>query len=228
MSDLYAFDNESDFRRVGKAVKVVEKINTGGGQGRTHVKQDATYAKITELITADDDDNTGKQAKGVEVYFDGATFDYIQISTNPIIYDDDESLKPDADVFATTNITGKTAMAVGDVVKISHYPNLSETSDWLVEETGAGQSTFALCTITAEKSSSEFNVTVKLGNPNATSPDELPTGILFLNYATTNAIAIGGQIMAIVYPSETEGVKFDCFPIETLYNLVAAPEDDEE
>lgn len=228
MSDLYAFNSENDLKRVGAAVKVVEKINTGGGQGRTHVKQAAIYAKITSLVAVENEENAGKQAKGIEVFFDGETYTHVQVSTNPIVYDHDTALEDNADVFATSNITGKTAMTVGDVVKIAHYPNLSETSDWIVEETG-GQSNFALCTITAQgDTNKQFRVDVKLGNPNTTTEGELPKGILYLNYATTNAVAVGAQLMALIYPSTTEEITYDCFPIETLMNLVALPEEPEE
>jgi len=82
---------------------------------------------------------------------------------------------------------------------------------------------FGLCTITAEGANDQqFLVDVVLGNPNDAGPSV--KGILYLNYATTNAIAIGGQLMAITYASSVENIVLDCFPIETLYNLVALPE----
>jgi len=93
---------------------------------------------------------------------------------------------------------------------------------------GAAGSNFALCTITSEISSSKFAVDVKIGNPNEATSGSLPKGHLYLNYATTNAVAVGAQLMAIFYPSTAEGVEYDCFPIETLYNLVAPPEEEEE
>lgn len=142
MSKLYAFNNESDFNRTTAAVKIVEKIHSTGMQAPTHVKQDATYAKITELVSGSDD----KEAKGAEVFFDGSTKDFSLISTDPIIYDNDASLEDGATVFSTTNISSKTAMAVDDIVKIAHYPNLSETSDWLVEETGGGVRAYVVIT----------------------------------------------------------------------------------
>lgn len=142
MSKLYAYDNERDFRRVGAAVKIVEKVHSTGMQSSTHVKQDATYAKITELVSGSDD----KEAKATEVFFDGSSKDFSEISTDPIVYDNDASLEDDATVFSTTNISSKTAMAVDDIVKIAHYPNLSDTSDWLVEETGGSARAYVVIT----------------------------------------------------------------------------------
>lgn len=92
---------------------------------------------------------------------------------------------------------------------------------------GGGSSNFALCTITSEISSSKFAVDVKLGNPNTPTSGSLPKGHLYLNYATTNAVAVGAQLMALVYPGTSSGIEYDCFPIETLYNLIAPPEEEE-
>lgn len=94
---------------------------------------------------------------------------------------------------------------------------------------GGDETKFGLCTITEEKTESLFAVDVVLGNPNDSENTEVISGLLYLNYATTNAIAIGAQIMAITYsstatPEEGEDpVSLDCYPIETLYNLIAPP-----
>lgn len=88
--------------------------------------------------------------------------------------------------------------------------------------TGGGTE-FGLCTITAENSPIQFAVDVVVGNPNDGA--DPVKGILYLNYATTNAIAIGAQIMTIIYSSTVTDIIYDCFPVETLYNLVALPEE---
>lgn len=187
MSDrFYAYDNESDFRRVGAAVKIVERVHSTGMQSSTHVKQDATYAKITELVITSGDDK-GKEAKGVEVIFDGVTFDYIAITEDPIVYNNDASLEDDATVFSTTNITSKTAMAVDDIVKIAHYPNLSDTSDWLVEETGGSARAYVV--ITAVTSASVYVGNVLKGPGQATITS---TGVAIQVFgAEENPLSIG-------------------------------------
>lgn len=96
---------------------------------------------------------------------------------------------------------------------------------------GGGAGNTALCTILSKGANeNQFNVSVKIGNPNAAATGSLPKGILYFNYATTNGIAIGGDILAVTFPSisGTEGVKFDCFAIETVMNLVAPPDEEEE
>jgi hypothetical protein len=226
MKKLYAVDNLRDFKRIGSAVIEVEKINGGGKPLSQRVMQTAIYAKITSLINTATEADEGKEAKGVEVVFNGSGYSFGEVSEDPLLYDADMLDSKDATVFTRNNISSKTAMAVDDIVKISHYPNLSETSDWLVEETGGAGNT-ALCTVLSERADpNEFNVSVKVGNPNAAATGTLPTGILYLNYATTNALAVGGNILAVTYPtiSGVSGVTFDCFAIETIYNLVAPPE----
>lgn len=92
-----------------------------------------------------------------------------------------------------------------------------------------GEGVPATCTIVSEASPNQYNVTVQVGNPNASAVEPLPVGILFLNYATTNALALGGVLFAIVYPSISGPAgTFDCFAIETLMNLVAPPEPEPE
>jgi len=100
-----------------------------------------------------------------------------------------------------------------------------------------GGTIFGLCTITGEneeKPNKEYFVNVREGNPNDPAPTELPKGVLYLNYSTTNPVSIGAQIMAILYDSTKEVPEgedpiytYDCFPIETLYNLVSPPEEEE-
>ena len=184
---VYGFNSESDIRRIGAAVKVVEKIHSTGMQAPTHVKQDATYAIITELIDGSSEDDNGKQAKGTEVYFDGATFDYIAITVDPIVYDNDASLEDGATVFATSNITGKSAMAVGDVVNISHYPNLSETSDWVVNEGGSGVRAYVVITSSASASTYTGNV---LKGPGQSSIVKTSVSIKVFG-ATENPLSVG-------------------------------------
>lgn len=143
MSDkLYGFNSESDIRRIGAAVKIVEKIHSTSSQRSGNVRQDAVFAKITALVSGSDD----KEATGIEVLFDGSTKDYIEKTSNPIIYDSDAASEADASIFSRKNISSKTAMAVDDIVKIAHYPNLSDTSDWLVEETGGSARAYVVIT----------------------------------------------------------------------------------
>lgn len=111
---------------------------------------------------------------------------------------------------------------------------------------GTGKGTeFGLCTITEEgENDKEYLVDVVVGNPQITvetppEPDDVIKGVLYLNYATTNAVAVGAQIFTILYattkelPPPVEGEEpdklptYDCIPMETLYNLVALPEEEE-
>jgi len=90
--------------------------------------------------------------------------------------------------------------------------------------TGGGTE-FGLCTITGDGANDQqYLVSVILGNPNDGA--DPVTGILFLNNATVNPVSTGAQIMAITYPSTTEGTTLDCFPVETIYNLVTPPDEE--
>lgn len=179
---VYAFSNESDFRRVGAAVKIVEKIHSTGMQAPTHVKQDATYAKITALVSGSDD----KEATGTEVFFNGATKDFSEITTDPIVYDDDASQEDGATVFSTSNISSKTAMAVDDIVKIASYPNLSDTSDWLVEETGGSARAYVVITAVTDAANYIGDILTGPGG------DVVTAGVSIVVFgATENPLSIG-------------------------------------
>lgn len=90
---------------------------------------------------------------------------------------------------------------------------------------GGGGTEFGLCTITGDGANDQqYLVNVVLGNPNDNA--DPVTGILFLNNATVNPVSVGAQIMAITYSSTTENISLDCFPVETIYNLVTPPDEE--
>lgn len=231
MSTVYGFNKKEDLERVLRMVDNFEAGQSRSVISPSHVRQEAKYAKIlTVFNNSGNAEHDNKEATGVEVIWDKTKFEFKVVDTNPVSYDNDALSSSDATVFSTNNITSKTAMAVDDIVLLQQYPHLSDTSGWLVVETGGGGGTeFGLCTITATGANDkQFKVDVVLGNPNDNAAPV--KGILFLNYATTNAVAIGAQIMAITYPSTVtpeegeDALAVDCFPVETLYNLVALPE----
>jgi hypothetical protein len=97
---------------------------------------------------------------------------------------------------------------------------------WSIQPAGEVSTNIYLCTITADNGGSKYNVDVTVGNPLLIGTVDPSKGILHLTYSTTDPVAIGASIMAIVYPNTTnEAIKFDCFPIETTMNLVALPEE---
>lgn len=134
MSDIIAFNSDEDFDRVMRAVRFFETQYRGMIQSNSAPDQTGIYAKVTELITDTDD----KEAKAVQVQFDDATKDFIAIDESPYIFDNTELDSAGATAFTTTNIVSKNAMAVDQVYLLQYYPYASETSDWLVVETGGG------------------------------------------------------------------------------------------
>lgn len=231
MNTVYGFDKKEDLERVLRMVAESENSQSRSVVSPSHVRQEAKYAKIlTILNNSGNAEHDNKEATAVEAVWDKTNFEFKVVETNPVSYDDEGLKDSAATVFSTNNITSKSAMAVNDIVLLQQYPHLSETSGWLVVETGGGAE-FGLCTITAMgDNNKEYKVNVQVGNPKLTPAAELPKGILYLDFATTNAVAIGGKIQAILYPSTKPTVEppnaltYDCIAIETLYNLITPPE----
>lgn len=106
-----------------------------------NVSRDAVYAKVLVPIeTTEGEPDHKKEATAVEVVFDFNTYTFAVKATNPVRYENDNLDSADATIFDTTNISSKSALAAGQIVELQHYPNLSETSDWLVVEGGGGAS----------------------------------------------------------------------------------------
>jgi len=224
MSTVYGFNSQNDVDRLLHMLADYKGNQSHSQVTPSSIRQEARYAKIKTLVNnSGDTKHDGKEATGVQVVWDKTKFDFSEVNNNPVIYDNDQLKSSSATVFNRNNITSKTAMSVGDVVLLQQYPHLSDTSSWLVVETGGSTSNHGLCTITGEGANDkQYLVSIILGNPNEPTGEPPKTGILHLNYATTNPISVGAQIMTIVYKSST-GDTYDCYPVETLYNLVVAP-----
>lgn len=136
MDQYWAFNSEKDLQRVFDTVRAFEAQKRLRENTKGNVSQAGIFVKITELV-ADSDD---KEAKATEVIWNAITKAYEAPEKDPIIYDSDLLDSAGATVFNTSNITANSAMAVNDIKMIISYPNASETSDWLVVETGGGGS----------------------------------------------------------------------------------------
>lgn len=140
-----------------RLIRLLNSFESGRGEFKpmkSRVSQEARYAKI--LVPVDTvDDNDKKEATGVEVKWDDSTFDFVEVTENPVQYDIANLDSAGTTVFDTTNISSTSTMAADDIVLLQHYPNLSETSDWLVVETGGGGSR-AFVVITAVTDASNY------------------------------------------------------------------------
>jgi hypothetical protein len=99
---------------------------------------------------------------------------------------------------------------------------------WSITPASEASTNISLCTITSELGGSDYAVDVRLGNLIGPIEGELKKGILHLTYSTTDPVTVGASIMAIIHKNTTdESIDYDCFPIETMMNLVALPEEEE-
>lgn len=205
MSTVYGFSNKRDVKRLLAMADKFERSQTNSKQSRNLVRQEARYAKITAVLDPGPPANKDKEGMGVAVKWDAETFDWVTITENPALYDaillDSEGVT----IFMTTNITSPSAMAVDDIVLLQHYPHLSETSDWLVVETGGGTAgTRVFIIVTAVISAAEYTGNV------VTSPDDstiVDTAVTIKIYGGLfNALEVGYAAFADA-TVDTEGVK---------------------
>lgn len=156
MSDGIVLSLET-YNRLMRAVEKVETMLGGIEQQPNTGNNSLAYAKITEVIETENDDTTKKEAKGVEVVWDEAAFDWRELNEEegePYIYDNDLLNSSGATLFNRTNITSKTAMVQDKVYALQYYPNLSEDNEWLVVETGGAAREWVV--ITAVNSPSSY------------------------------------------------------------------------
>jgi len=209
MSDLYTWDNQRDFNRANTAIKKSERLNSNASPTINRVSQVAIYAKITALVTTevaegeDADENDNKEAKGIEVCFDSTSFNFIEVTQDPVIYDFDAQDSASATVFNLSNISSKSAMAIDDIVRIEPYANLSESSDWLVLETGETTRSYVVITEASEDPANYVGNVI--GGPFDLAVKSEGVDIVVLN-ATANLFAVGYATFADV-TTDSNGVK---------------------
>lgn len=192
MSTVYGFSNKRDVKRLLAMADKFERSQTNSKQSRNLVRQEARYAKITAVLDPGPPANKDKEGMGVAVKWDATSFDWVPITENPALYDATLLDSDGATVFMTTNITSPSAMAVDDIVKLEHYPHLSETSDWLVVETGGGGRAYVI--ITAVTSPTAYVGNVLKGPDDATVKE---TGVdIKVKNATANEFNIGYDTFA--------------------------------
>jgi len=96
---------------------------------------------------------------------------------------------------------------------------------WRVIVSSESKSNIGSCRITGDGANDQqYLVDVVLGNPNDNAA--AVKGILYLTNATSDPVAVGAKIITLAYPSKVSGIKLDCFPIETIYNLVTPPDEE--
>jgi len=143
MADIGAF-TVKDAELILKAAKAWQAQQTRMLSKPGRVTRGAIYAKVVTPIEIeveegeDDDVGNKKQATAVEVFFDVATYSFVEVEEDPIRYDKDNLDSAGATLFDTTNISSSSTLVTGQIVELQHYPNLSDTSDWLVVEGGGG------------------------------------------------------------------------------------------
>jgi len=127
----FIFKNESDLDNTLEANRQTLAIDTQGN--RTPLSnQGIQYAKVTALVAGSD----GKEFKGLEVVFDGATNTHVAPNGIAWVYDSDLL----ANDHTTTNIRSSEAVAVDDIVEVAFYPDKSEVSQWIKAGQAGGDS----------------------------------------------------------------------------------------
>lgn len=138
MPDIGAF-TVKDAELILKAAKAWQASQGGFVSKIGRVSRNGIYAKVvTPIETTEGDVDHKKQATAIEVVYDEATYGFIEKETDPIRYENDNLSSAGATLFDTTNISSSSALTAGQIVELQHYPNLSDTSDWLVVESSGG------------------------------------------------------------------------------------------
>jgi len=137
MGNIAAFE-EDDAKLILKAAKAWQAQQTRMLSKPGRVTRGSIYAKVvTPIETTEGNIDHNKQATAIEVVYDVATYSFVEVEVDPIRYENDNLDSAGATLFDTTNISSSSALTAGQIVELQHYPNLSDTSDWLVVE-GAG------------------------------------------------------------------------------------------
>jgi len=122
----YLFRTENQLDRSIEATRRVLGLDKSGGN-TPDSNGSPLFAKITSIVT----DTGGKEAKAVEVQFNGTSNSFVT-DTNFLIFDSDNI----ANDRTTTNIHSDSAMKVGDVIQEMFYPDVTEVSQWLAVASG--------------------------------------------------------------------------------------------
>jgi len=195
MNTVHGFNNSRDIDRIMRMLDKFEAQQGQSKQGTNRFSQQARYAKILTVLDPGPTEAKDKEGTGVEVVWDADSFDFVVVPSieNPVSYDATALDGAGATVFMTSNISSPSAMAVDDIVLLQHYPHLSETSDWLVVETGGGGSR-SYVIITAVTSPSLYTGNV------ITSPDDstvIDTGVTIkVSGALGNEFEVGYSAFA--------------------------------
>ena len=174
MPDIGAF-TVKDAELILKAAKSWQSQQTNMLSKPGRVTRGSIYAKVvTPIETTEGEPDHKKQATAIEVVYDVATYSFVEVTVDPIRYENDNLDSAGATLFDTTNISSSSALTAGQIVELQHYPNLSETSDWLVVEGGGGGASRSYVIVT-----SVTDVDNYIGNV-LTSPNDatvLETGV---------------------------------------------------
>ena len=187
MNTVHGFNQKRDVQRTLRMLDKWEASQAKTSHSKNFVRQEARYARITSVIDAGDPDTKDKEAFGVAVKWDAATFNWVDITENPTTYDNDAYISASATMFAAKNISSKSVMAVNDIVFLQYYPALSDTSDWLVVETGGGGRAYVVITAVTDAANYVGDV--------ITGPDDptiITVGVAIkVKNATSNEFNIG-------------------------------------
>lgn len=187
MADIGAF-TVKDAELILKAAKAWQAQQTKILSKPGRVTRGSIYAKVvTPIETTEGATDNKKQATAIEVVFDFNTYAFIEVAIDPIRYDADNLDSAGATLFDTTNISSSSALSANQIVELQHYPNLSETSDWLVVEGGGAERPYVIITSVIDAENYKGNV---LGGPD--DPTVKETGVnIKVPGATSNDFSVG-------------------------------------
>ncbi len=171
MKVKHGFNKARDVERVLRMLDKFESSQTKATKAKNFVRQEARYARITDVLDPGPAVSKNKEGMGIAVKWDEDLFDWVDITENPALYDNDLFMSADATIFSARNISSKSAMAVNDIVFLQYYPALSETSDWLVVETGGGSRAYVVITSVTDAANYIGDVIVGPNDPTILTAD---------------------------------------------------------
>ncbi len=184
MRKVYGFASVDDINRISDAVRIIMTRYGINENGAGAPNQNATFVKCTDNTAngaAEGDDTYLKEGYGIEVEWNGDSYSWAEVTNDPIIYNNDEIESNDS-IFARNNISSESALEIDEVYLVAYYPDLSETSDWVVIETGGGEGgSRSYVVITAVNSASSYVGDVVI------SPDDSDVLVEGVNIAVENA-----------------------------------------
>lgn len=205
MGTVYGFNHEKDVNRVLTMLDNFERSKGKSVISPSSVRQEARYAKVLTLIDDSEGEDAGKEATAIEVAWVKDGFGFIEVSDNPVKYDNDLLEGEEATVFSTNNIVSQSAMAVDDIVLLQKYPGIKENAGWLVvEATGGGSRSYI--EITSVTDAANY-IGIVLNNP--IDLETIKSGVaISVPGAITNEFQVGYRDFAdlsngIYYPDGT-------------------------